>query len=334
MRCRGCAQPPPNAAPASRIAPSAVAEPRVREEEVDEARAGDLGALDARAARAPSPASSAASSRGGLPARAGELQRRVRRVVAVLGIARPLERDAGAERPASAVTGSAANGLAACEEILETLQLLGRADADDHVARLDHGVGLRRRVERAVALAQRDDDRARSRAGRGSRGSSCPRSRTSSCTSISAMCRSGPVAVVTASRNDSHLRLQHEVRHRAAGGRVRHDDAVGAREQELLLGVLVGGARDDLDVGPHVARRERDVEVVGVVVRGDDEAAPTVRCRRARGPRRRWRCPRSGGRRAPSRPRSRPRGSRARRRARRQRGTPRRPGGRRGRSRR
>ncbi len=54
-----------------------------------------------------------------------------------------------------------------------------------------------------------------------------------------------------------HLRLEHEVRHRAPGGRVRQHDAIGAGEHQLLLGVLVGGARDDLQVGPRGARRKR-----------------------------------------------------------------------------
>ena len=35
-----------------------------------------------------------------------------------------------------------------------------------------------------------------------------------------------------------HLRLQHEIRHHLPGRRVRQDDAVGAREHELSLGVV------------------------------------------------------------------------------------------------
>ena len=57
------------------------------------------------------------------------------------------------------------------------------------------------------------------------------------------------------------------------GRGVRHDDAIGARELQLLLRVGVGSARDDLDVRPHGARRQSHVEVVGVVVGGDDDAA-------------------------------------------------------------
>src|SRR4051812_1492268 len=57
---------------------------------------------------------------------------------------------------ASALTGSAGNG----EEILEAPQLFARAHADDDVARLEPRLRLRRRVEAAVPLAQRDDDRA------------------------------------------------------------------------------------------------------------------------------------------------------------------------------
>src|SRR5207253_4748356 len=58
-------------------------------------------------------------------------------------------------------TALAGNGLAAAEHVLELAELLGRADPDQHVPRLEHLVRLRRRVEGAVRLAQRDDDRAR-----------------------------------------------------------------------------------------------------------------------------------------------------------------------------
>ena len=47
-----------------------------------------------------------------------------------------------------------------------------------------------------------------------------------------------------------HLRLERELRHLDAGGRVRPHDAVGAGERELALGLGVGGARDDRQVGP------------------------------------------------------------------------------------
>ena len=68
-----------------------------------------------------------------------------------------------------------------------------------------------------------------------------------------------------------HLRLEHEVRHHASRGRVREHHPVGASEHELPLRVRAGGARDDREVGTRGARREHDVEVVGVGVRGGDE---------------------------------------------------------------
>ena len=50
-----------------------------------------------------------------------------------------------------------------------------------------------------------------------------------------------------------------------------HDDAISARELQLALRVLVGGARDDDQVRASGARRERNVEVVGIGVgRGDE----------------------------------------------------------------
>ena len=117
-----------------------------------------ISARSTPAARCAASASSAASSRGGLPPRAGELQRGVRRVVAVLGVARPLERrpPAPSARRELALTGSAGNGSRWAKRSSRRCSSSVRADADEHVARLDAHVGLRRRVERAVALAQRD----------------------------------------------------------------------------------------------------------------------------------------------------------------------------------
>jgi hypothetical protein len=70
-----------------------------------------------------------------------------------------------------------------------------------------------------------------------------------------------------------HLGTQDQVRHRASGCLVRLHDPVGACETELLRGVLVRRARDDEEVGLHGTRRQRDVEVVRVVVRCRDQAA-------------------------------------------------------------
>jgi hypothetical protein len=51
-----------------------------------------------------------------------------------------------------------------------------------------------------------------------------------------------------------HLRLEDEVRHRAARGRVREDHAIGPGDLELLRGVFVGAARNDLQIRPNRAR--------------------------------------------------------------------------------
>ena len=72
-----------------------LAVPVPAEPEVDEPRAGDLGALDLRQRRGPLRQFLRQLARG-LPLRRSELQRGVRRVVAVLGLARPFELDAGA----------------------------------------------------------------------------------------------------------------------------------------------------------------------------------------------------------------------------------------------
>ena len=72
--------------------------------------------------------------------------------------------------------------------------------------------------------------------------------------------------------------------HRQAGhpppaDRVRRDDAVGARQPELRFGVGPVGSRDDEDVGPQHPRRQRDVDILRVVVdRRNQPARPIDRC--------------------------------------------------------
>ena len=72
-------------------------EPVVGEEEVDEARPRDLRALD-RGERLGELGELGGELARRPPPRPGELQRRVRREVAVLDVARPLQLDVGAER--------------------------------------------------------------------------------------------------------------------------------------------------------------------------------------------------------------------------------------------
>src|SRR5689334_18442347 len=54
----------------------------------------------------------------------------------------------------------AGKGLTGCKELLERAQLLLRADRDQDVADVEHRVRIRRGVEAAVRLPQRDDQRA------------------------------------------------------------------------------------------------------------------------------------------------------------------------------
>ena len=78
----------------------------------------------------------------------GELQRDVGRVVAVGRVARAVEGDGGArgggERVRESLTGSANPDLPWGEELLEAVDLVCRADADEDVARGEHRVGRRR----------------------------------------------------------------------------------------------------------------------------------------------------------------------------------------------
>ena len=69
------------------------------------------------------------------------------------------------------------------------------------------------------------------------------------------------------------LRVQRQARHLRAARLVRRDHARRAGAQELGLDRLVGRPRDDRDVGPQAAHRERDEDVVGVGVHARDDAA-------------------------------------------------------------
>ena len=89
--------------------------------------------------------------------------------------------------------------------------------------------------------------------------------------SISSICRSGPPAVVTMSRNAATCGCRTSFAISWPGGRVRLDDAVGARAPHLAAGVLGRGSRDDEQVRPRRPRGDDDVEVVDVrVARGDE----------------------------------------------------------------
>ena len=73
--------------------------------------------------------------------------------------------------------------------------------------------------------------------------------------------------------------MQRDPGHLPAGGLVRRDDAIGARPQQLLLGVLRGGPRDDQDVVAQLAGGQRDEDVLGVGVDARDHAPGPVDAR-------------------------------------------------------
>ena len=68
-----------------------------------------------------------------------------------------------------------------------------------------------------------------------------------------------------------HRRLHRQRRHPPAAQRVRADHPVGPGAAQLLGGVGVGRAGDDVEVGPERARGEHDVDVALVGVDGADQ---------------------------------------------------------------
>ena len=288
-------------------------EPLVAEEEVDEARPGDLGALDRlepalrpRRSRPRSPAAAAAAPPRAAARRSSRSRRaRPRRALELeLGPRHVGER--GRERP----DGISRQRSRRREEVFERPDLVRRADADQDVADLDRRVGLGRRVEAAVRLAQGDHDRSglvadAELADRPSRRRARP-----------AHLDLGELEVGAGSRRHGveergHLWLEHEVRHHLARGRVRKHDAVRAGEDQLPLGVRIGRSRHDRQIGARRAGGEDDVEVVGVRVGGSHEPTRALQAR-PRGSRPASRLPRRAARRRLARAATAPRGSRAR----------------------
>ena len=214
-----------------------LAEPGGREPEVDEARPGDLGALDLVAARRPSPASSSASSRGGGCCARREPERDVRRVVAVLG-GRSAARARPARRRARSARLEPRDGVSrqrprAGRTAPRAPQLVGGADRDHHVADLERRVRARASCRRCRPACAARRSRRRSARGCASSRIVLPAWAQVSVTSISSNRRSGPPRRRDDVEERRDLRAQHELRHLLAGGRVRLHDAVGAREQQL-----------------------------------------------------------------------------------------------------
>ncbi len=156
MRSRRLSAAEPNSSPASRISRERRGEPRRRSRKrltkpgpATSARSTGRAAPRPRRARPRAPAAAAAARRRAA-ARRSSRSRRARPPPGARARAAPPRASAAA----SALTGSAGNGLARREEVFERRRLVRRADADEDVAGLDRRVGLRRRVEAAVRLAQ------------------------------------------------------------------------------------------------------------------------------------------------------------------------------------
>ena len=106
-----------------------------------------------------------------------------------------------------------------------------------------------------------------------------------SCTSICAMWRSGPAAVVTVSRNA--VTCGRSTRFAICGPAAVY--GMTTRSAPASCSFFFASSSEARATicrsGRCAARRQRDVEVVGVVVGGDDEAACAVETRASRGPR-------------------------------------------------
>src|SRR5712691_9604109 len=153
------------------------------------------------------------------------------------------------------------------EEILEGLDLVVRPDADDHVTLGENRVRRRSGVERPVLAAERNDECsgllahpqiADRPAGSGARALHLDLLEA----------EIGTARVRDDVEERRYLGFHKQVRHHSTCRRVGKYDSIGAREAQLLLRLLVRCTRDDYEVRTLCLRRERDVEIVGVVIRG------------------------------------------------------------------
>ena len=264
--------------------PSADREPLVAEEEVDEARPGDLGALDHL-----EPGGRLRDLGRDLPRRPpprpGELQRDVRRVVAVLSLSRPLELELGSgrdgERGRQLPDGISRQRSRAAAKRSSSARISSGEPTPISTSPTSIGVSgsgvvskLPSAFRKAITIAPVSWRMRSSRIVR------------PAAAHVSAHLDLRELEVGSGRRRHGveeggDLWLEHEVRHHLARGRVREHDPVRAGEGELLLRVGPGGARDDRQVGMRRAGREDDVEVVGVVVGGGHEPLRALEARLA-----------------------------------------------------
>ncbi len=155
--------------------PSADSNHVVGEEEVDEAGAGDLRALDLGQPGEVGELGGELARRP--PPRAREAQRRVRRVVAVHRVARPLQLDGGApSASARRVTGSAGNGRANRSSSRRSSSAVPTPTSTSPVSMIRPAPASCRTCRPSCAARRSSRP---SRGGRGSRGSSARPARTS-----------------------------------------------------------------------------------------------------------------------------------------------------------
>ena len=229
------------------------------------------------------------------PPRAGELQRRVRRVVAVLRVRRPLELELGAgarrERGRERLTGSAANGLAAAKRSSSA-----RSSSGVPTPTITSPGSIRASGSGVVsnvpsALAQRDDDRARL-VPDADLADRPPAARARLVDLDLRHVQVGAGRGRHGVEERGHLRLQHEIRHRAARRRCTACTTRSAPASMSFRSASSSDARATIWMSGRAERAESDdVEIVGVGVGGGDEPASRARGRRAADPRPRSRLP-------------------------------------------
>ena len=258
--------------------------PVARQPQVHEPGAGDLGALHLGKPGAPARSSSASSRGGRLRCPASRSATLVAYSPCVASEGRSSSTSVPASSLSAASTRSSALGgdtrPGRGEHVLERADVVARPDADHHVARIEDRVRRGARVVRASLLGHGDDGGAGVRRGYAARGSICPIT-GSRRTSICSKRRSGPSWVVTTLRKDATcgFSTRFAITRPAVEYGITTRSAPG--QAQFPLRVLVGGARDDQQVGPRRPRRERHVQVVRIRVERRDQRLRALETGRA-----------------------------------------------------